>query len=107
MSLITDVVVVCMHPEADAIGRVNDQLAADESFGRQRLAPLDMSAAGGGKLISAQVYAASFNYGDIPSLCDYLSAAPWRFPDSVTITWDGEVRRGRIVPGGPPRRREP
>lgn len=98
MSVITDVVVVCMHREGAAIEHVNMQLAADVTFRGQQLAPLDMKAAGGHKVITAEVYAASFNYGDIPSLCDYLSAAPWRIPNAVTICWDGESDSGRLVP---------
>ena len=99
MSQITDVVVVCMSPEAAAIEHVNKLLAADESFGGQQLAPLDMGTAGGFKAITARVYAASFNYGDISSLQDYLSAAPWRLPRSVTVCIDGENFDGRIFPG--------
>lgn len=89
MSLITDVVVVAMCGEDAAIDRVNEQL----------LARLDMSAAGGFKAISARVYAASFNYGDIPALEQYLTDAPWRLPRSVTVCIDGENYDSRIFPG--------
>lgn len=99
MSLITDVVVVCMYPENDAIEHVNKLLAADESYKGQQLAPLNMDAAGGFKAITADVWAASFNYGDISSLHGYLTAAPWRHPGSVTICIDGETVEERIFPG--------
>lgn len=99
MSLITDVIVVCMYAEKDANEHVNKLLAADKSFKGQQLAPLNMDAAGGFKAISASVYAASFNYGDMSSLHDYLAAAPWCQPRSVTICIDGENFDERIFPG--------
>jgi hypothetical protein len=99
VSLITDVVVVCMYPEPAAIEHVNKLLAADRSFEGQQFEPLDMTAAGGYKAISADVYAASFNYGDISSLRQYLTEAPWRRSQSVTICVDGETVEERIFPG--------
>lgn len=99
MSLITDVVVVTMSGEDAAIEHVNKQLAADASFEGQQLRPLDMSAAGGFKAISARVWAASFNYGDVASLAGWLEAAPWRIPRNVTICIDGENYDARLFPG--------
>lgn len=96
MSVITDVVVVAMYGEDAAIEQVNKRLAADVSFRGQQLAALDMSAAGGDKAISACVYAASFNYGDIPSLRGYLADAPWHIKRNVMICIDGELDSERV-----------
>jgi hypothetical protein len=101
MSLITDVVVVAMSREDDAIAYVNKHLTAND-VREQQLAPLDMSAAGGGKVASSAVYAAAFNYVDVPDLRDALLAAPWRFPAWVTICIDGEgCGFERLTPGDP------
>lgn len=99
MSHITDVVVVAMFPEDAAMRHVSEALAAAGE--EQRLEPLDMSAAGGHKVISAQVWAASFNYLDWSTLKDALMAAPWRIPSGVTILADGEGISERLSPGAP------
>ena len=88
-----------MFGDKAAMEHVNARLRADASFDGQQFAALDMSAAGGFKAISAEVYAASFNYGDIEDLRGYLETAPWRIPRSVTVIWDGETGDGRIFPG--------
>jgi hypothetical protein len=98
--MITDVVVVAMYSEADAISHVNAALAAAGE--EQCLRPLDMSAAGGSKVITARVWAASFSYLDWSALRDALMAAPWRFPRDVTILADGDSGISeRLIPGDP------
>jgi hypothetical protein len=89
MSLITDVVIVAMSRENDAIAHVNKHLMATDRR-QQQFRPLDMDAAGGGKVASSAVYAAAFNFVDLFDLKDALLAAPWRFPDCVTVCIDGE-----------------
>jgi hypothetical protein len=83
MSYITDVVVVTMSDERDAIDRVNDHLMTADPAQYLRL--LDPGGAGGDKVMSACIYAASFNHVDLAGLEDALRAAPWRFPDWVTV----------------------
>lgn len=85
MSMITDVVVVTMLSEDDAIAHVNAALAADSRHEGQRLEALDTMHAGGLKVVSACVYAAAFSYVGAQALRDALTAAPWRAPGSVTI----------------------
>lgn len=96
MSVITDVVVVAMFAEDDAIAEVNRRLADP---GGQELRPLDMAAAGGRKVISARVYAASFNFLDCADLREALMTAPWMSPRAVTFCVDGETWTERFWPG--------
>ena len=88
MSYITDVVVVAMSWEDEAIAHVNKHLMAAGQ--RQQIAPLGMDAAGGRKVASSRVYAAAFNYVDLAALKDALLAAPWRFPGWVTVCINDE-----------------
>jgi hypothetical protein len=96
VSLITDVVIVAMYAEDDAITAVN---AALGEYGEdQQLRPLDMSAAGGHKAISARVYAASFNYLNCPDMREALLSAPWKYPREVTFCVSGETWEERFYP---------
>jgi hypothetical protein len=99
VSHITDVVVVAMSDERDAIAHVNKHLMATDPR-QQQFAPLDMDAAGGGKVASSAVYAAAFNYIDLADLKSALLAAPWKFPGWVTVCIDDEGSRfERLTPG--------
>jgi len=98
VSYITDVVVVAMSWEKEAIERVNDHLRAADPD--QYLRPLDTHDAGGDKVMSACVYAASFNYVDLSGLKDALLSAPWRFPGWVTVCISDEGSGfERLTPG--------
>jgi hypothetical protein len=99
MSLITDVVIVTMSREDQAIAHVNAHLLATDER-KQQLTPLDMRAAGGSKVASACVYAAAFNYIHLAELKEALLTAPWRIPEWVTICIDSEdCDIERLTPG--------
>lgn len=91
MSVITDVVIVTMHGEDEAIARVNDWLAQNDPR-KPRLNRLaaEEAGAGGTKVSSAVLYAAAFNYVDGSGLEDAIRAAPWRCPSFVVAYFDDE-----------------
>jgi hypothetical protein len=98
MSVITDVVVVAMYPEPGAIAFVNAALDSGDGNNGQHLEPLNMAAAGGSKVITACVYAASFNYLACSEMKEALLAAPWEIPGSVTICVAGETHDEEFKP---------
>lgn len=91
MSFLTDVAVVTIHGDDDAMAFVNARLAQGCSH-PQRLAKTDLDEAGAGgyKVTSLVVYAACFNYLDFGGFEDAVRAAPWRLPGCVVAYVDGE-----------------
>lgn len=91
MSVITDVVIVTMHGEDEAIAHVNRWLAENDPR-QPELNRLDAETAGAGgtKVSSAVLYAAAFNFVDGPGLEDAIRTAPWRCPSFVVAYFDHE-----------------
>lgn len=91
MSFLTDVAVVTIGGEDEAVAFVNARLA--EGYTRpQQLCKTDLEAAGAGgrKVCSIVVYAACFNYLDFSGFVSAVRAAPWRLPGCVVVYVDGE-----------------
>ena len=91
MSVITDVVIVTMHGEDEAVAHVNRWLK-DNDPREPQLNRLDAekSGAGGTKVSSTVLYAAAFNFLDVSGLEDAIRAAPWRCPSFVVAYFDDE-----------------
>lgn len=91
MSFLTDVAIVVLADEDEAIAHVNQRLASGDPH-PQRLLKTDLEKAGAGgcKATSLVVYAACFNYLDFGTLEDAIRSAPWRLPGSVIAYIDGE-----------------
>lgn len=91
MSFLTDVAVVTIAGEDEAVAFVNAKLAEGakrpQQLGRTRL---EEAGAGGSKVCSIYVYAACFNWLDLEAFEDAVRAAPWRLPRSVVVYVDGE-----------------
>ena len=92
MSFLTDVAVVTIGGEDDAVACVNARLAAAAGNTRHQLRKTDLEEAGAGgtKVTSIVVYAACFNYLDLGAFEDAVRGASWRLPDCVVVYVDGE-----------------
>jgi hypothetical protein len=80
--------------EDDAVSFVNERLAESRPgrAGHQlRKTSLDGAGAGGTKVSSLVVYAACFNYLDLRSFEEAVTAAPWRLPACVAVYVDDEA----------------
>ena len=92
MSFLTDVAVVAIAGEDEAVAFVNARLAEGykrpQALGRT---VLEGAGAGGSKVCSIVVYAACFNWLDLDAFEDAVRAAPWRLPRSVVVYVDGEA----------------
>ena len=91
MSFLTDIAVVTIGGEDEAVAFVNARLA--EGHPRpQQLGKTDLEAAGAGgrKVCSIVVYAACFNWLDLEAFEEAVRSAPWRLPRSVVVYVDGE-----------------
>ena len=92
MSFLTDVAVVTIGGEDEAIGFVNDRLVEAAADPRHSLRKTDLedAGAGGTKVSSIVVYAACLNYLDMSGFEETVRTAPWRLPASVAVYVDGE-----------------
>jgi hypothetical protein len=110
VSFLTDIAVVTIGSEDEAVAFVNARLAENDprpqQLGRTRL---EEAGAGGSKVCSVYVYAACFNWLDLDRFEEAVRSAPWRLPRSVVVCVDGEsgptfvfspARAGRWEPGG-------
>ena len=92
MSFLTDVAVVTIGGEDEAVAFVNARLAEGPTRPQQLAkTDLDEAGAGGRKVCSIVVYAACFNWLDIDLLEEAVRAAPWRLPGCVVVYVDGEA----------------
>lgn len=91
MSFLTDVAVVTIGGEDEAIAFVNARLAENDPRPQQLgRTDLETAGAGGRKVCSIVVYAACFNWLDLDTFEEAVRAAPWRLPRSVVVYLDGE-----------------
>lgn len=84
MSVITDIAIIAHDTEHDAIAAVNAVLPL----------PLDGPAKlnGGDKVGSFAAWGGAYNFLEWEDVCEAIKAAPWRFPDWVTIVRFYEFR---------------
>ena len=81
MSFLTDVAVVTIGGEDEAVAFVNARLAEGDPRPQQLgRTDLEQAGAGGRKVSSVVVYAACFNYLDLGGFEDAVRTAPWRLP---------------------------
>lgn len=98
MSVLTDVAVITIGGEDDAIAYVNGKLTEDDPREQQlRRTDLEKTGAGGDKVSSLVVYAACFNFADISVLEEAIRSAPWRLPSSVVAYIDGELEPAYVM----------
>lgn len=91
MSFLTDVAVVTIGGEDEAVAFVNARLAEGDPRPQQLgKTDLEQAGAGGRKVSSLVVYAACFNYLDFDCFEDAVRSAPWRLPGCVVVYVDGE-----------------
>jgi hypothetical protein len=76
VSYITDVLLITSDGEHEAAAQVNAWLK--ENTSGQQLHLMDLSLAGGSKVMSHDVYAAGFNFLDVFGLADAIRSAPWQ-----------------------------
>lgn len=92
MSFLTDVAVVTIGGEDEAVACVNARLTEAAADARHQLRKTDLEEAGAGgtKVTSLVVYAACFNYLDLSAFEDAVRRASWRLPGCVVVYVDGE-----------------
>jgi hypothetical protein len=92
VSFLTDVAVVTIAGEDEAVGYVNARISAGMRDDRHQLRKTDLEQAGAGgtKVTSLVVYAACFNYLDLGGFEEAVRGAPWRLPGCVVVYVDGE-----------------
>lgn len=93
MSFLTDVAVVTIGGEDEAVAFVNARISEGMRGDRHQLRKTDLEAAGAGgtKVTSLVVYAACFNWLDVSAFEEAVRAAPWRLPGCVVVYVDGEA----------------
>jgi hypothetical protein len=98
MSVITDVLIVTMGGEDEAVASINRRLEEDDSR-KQQLNRLDAeeAGAGGGKVASTVIYAAAFNFLDIGDFEEAIFRAPWRIPSAVVIYVNPEMGSTYVI----------
>jgi hypothetical protein len=99
VSFLTDIAVVTIGSEDEAIAYVNARLTEAVNDPRHRLRKTDLEEAGAGgtKVTSLVVYAACFNWLDFGSFEEAVRAAPWRLPGCVVVYVDGEESPNTFV----------
>ena len=91
MSFLTDVAVVTIGGEDEAVAFVNARLAENDPRPQQLgKTDLEVAGAGGSKVTSLVVYAACFNFLDFGWFEEAVRSAPWRLPGCVVVYVDGE-----------------
>jgi len=92
VSFLTDIAVVAIAGEDEAVAFVNARLAEGDPRPQQLgKTDLEEAGAGGRKVTSLVVYAACFNYLDLGGFEEAVRSAPWRWPGSVVVYVDGEA----------------
>lgn len=92
MSFLTDIAVVTIGTEDEAVAVVNAALAEGSPSRPQQLGKtrLEEAGAGGSKVCSVYVYAGCFNWLDLDRFEEAVRSAPWRLPQCVVAYVDGE-----------------